>query len=364
MQYQRSSVQSCAFIPFSLPRLRSASLCLGQALIVASVVTCLTIGYPIEPALAAPTADDIMKHLPISDSQKQDILNGKVVKWTTTESGERELAVGVMGLLKGTPEKAAQLFRGGAGYNLIDAITAHGLISGKGTEADFANLVLEPNGEKEAGRYLDAEPGEDLNLDKQEIAAFQALKAQSKDGGGNQKAVEAQIRKNFLARLQAYQAKGLAGVRPYERGGNEERLSSNEIHLSVASNKVLKSLYPKFWEVLDKYPNADMTGVEEKFYWLNLEIFSRPLLALSHRMLYQEGDTIVVSDRHFYTSHEYNSLQAVGGAWPKGDGSLIVYMYRISTDQVGGFGSSAKHPVSRALIGPYVEDLFKKILAQ
>ena len=61
-----------------------------------------------------------------------------------------------------------------------------------------------------------------------------------------------------------------------------------------------------------------MTGVEESFFWLNIEVFSRPLLVLVHRMLYQEGQTYLVSDRHFYTSHEYNSLQAVGGVWPQG----------------------------------------------
>ena len=364
MAFQGSMIQSCAFIPFSLTRLSSASLCLGQTLILASVVTCLTIGYPFEPALAAPTADDVLKALPLSDSQKQDALNGEVVKWTTTEAGERELAVGVVLLMKAKPDKVANLFRGAAGYKLIDAVTAHGKISGKGTEADFANLVLEPNGEKEASRYLDAEPGDDLNLDKKEIAAFQALKAKAKGGGGGQKAVEAQIRKNFLARLQAYQAKGLDGVGPYERGDNEERLSNQEILLSVDANKILASLYPKFSETLRNYPNGNMTGVEESFFWLNMEIFSRPLLILSHRMLYKEGDTYLAADRHFYTSHEYNSLQAVGGVWPKGDDSLLVYLYRISTDQVGGFGSSAKHPVSRALMGPYIVELFEKIRAQ
>jgi hypothetical protein len=342
----------------------SASLCLGQALILASVVTCLTIGYAIEPALAAPTADDVMKALPISDSQKQDVLNGEVVKWTTMEAGERELAVGIIMLKKGTPEKVVQLFREAEGYKLIDAVTAHGSISGKGTEADFANLVLEPNGEKEAGRYLDAEPGEDFNLDKKEIAAFQALKAKSKDGSGTQKAVEALIRKNFLARLQAYQAKGLAGMSPYERGDNEERMSNQEILLSVDANKILAKLHPKFSEILHTYPSGDMTGVEESFFWLNIEVFSRPLLVLSHRMLYKDGDGYVAADRHFYTSHEYNSLQAVGGVWPKGDSSLVVYLYRISTDQVGGFGSSAKHPISRALMGPYIVELFEKIQAQ
>jgi hypothetical protein len=363
MLFQRSRINSHVFMRFSLARLMSASSYLGQTLIFASVITWVMIGYSIQPAWATLTADDIMKTLPLSDSQRQDVLNGEIVKWTTMEAGERELAVGIIMLKKGTPEEAAQLFRGAGAYKLTDAVTTHGSISGKGTEADFANMVLEPNGEKEAGRYLEAEPGEDFNLDKKEMAAFQALKAQSKDGSGNQKAVEAQIRKNFLARLQAYQAKGLDGIGPYERG-SEARMSNQEILLSVAANKILAKLYPKFNQILHNYPNGDMTGVEESFIWLNIEVFSRPLLVLSHRMLYKDGDAYVASDRHFYASHEYNSLQAVGGVWPKGDRSLLVYLYRISTDQVGGFGSSAKHPISRALMGPYIVELFEKIRAQ
>lgn len=364
MPPQRSMIQPCAFIPFPLTRLTSTAMRLGQICMVASVVSCLTIGNPIQPALAVHTADEVLKALPLSDSQKQDVLNGKVVKWTTTEAGERELAVGVVMLMKAKPENAARLFRGAEGYKQIEAVTAHGSISGKGTEADFANMVLEPNGEKEAGRYLDAEPGDDLNLDSKEIAAFQALKTKTKDGGVNQKAVEAQIRKNLLARLQAYQAKGLAGMSPYERGDNEERLSNQEILLSVDAAKLLTQHYPKFSEMLHNYPNTDMTGVEESFFWLNIEVFSRPLLVLSHRMLYKDGDTYVASDRHFYASREYNTLQAGGGVWPKGDSSLIAYLYRVSTDQVGGFGSSAKHPISRALMGPYVIELFEKFHTQ
>jgi hypothetical protein len=360
MPPQRSLIQPCVFIPFPLTRLTSTAIRLGQICMVASVISCLTIGNPIQPALAAPTADEVLKALPLSDSQKQDVLNGKVVKWTTTEAGERELAVGIILLMKGKPEKAAQLFRGAEGYTQIEAVTAHGIISGKGTEADFANLVLEPNGEKEAGRYLDAEPGDDLNLDSKEIAAFQALR----NSGANQKGVEAQIRKNLLARLQAYQAKGLAGMSPYERGGNEERMSNQEILLSLDAAKLLAQHYPKFSEMLHNYPNTDMTGVEESFFWLNIEVFGRPLLVLSHRMLYKDGDTYVASDRHFYASREYNTLQAGGGVWPKGDSSLIAYLYRVSTDQVGGFGSSAKHPISRALMGPYVIELFEKIRTQ
>ena len=364
MLIQRSWFQPPVFIPFPLPRLTSAFAGLGHAFLLGSLVVCLTIGYPIESARGTSAADDILKVLPISDSQKRQVLNGNVVRWTTKESDDREIAVGIVMLMKANPEKAAQLFRSAEGYKLIDAVTAHGMIAGQATTADFANLVLEPNGAKEATRYLDAKPGNALNLDSQEIAAFQALKARSQDSGGKQQDVEALIRKHFLARLQAYQAKGLDGVSPYTRRSNEKRLASHKIRLSVTANKITASLYPKFNEVLVHYPHADMTGVEESFFWLNIEVFSRPLLVLVHRMLYQEGQPYLVSDRHFYTSHEYNSLQAVGGVWPKGDGSLLVYLYRVSTDQVGGFGSSVKRPVSRALMGPYVEELFEKIRAQ
>ncbi len=364
MPIQRSRIKLSASLPFPLPYLMSTFVGLGHAFLLGSLVICLTIGYPIEPAMGTPTADDILNALPLSDAKKRQVLNGNVVRWTTQEADNREIAVGIVMLMKANPEKAAQLFRGAEGYKLIDAVTAHGMISGNGTAADFASLSLEPNGGKEATRYLDAKPGSALNLDSREIAAFQALKATSKDGGENQQAVEALIRKHFLARLQAYQAKGLAGVSPYARRGNKKRLSSQKIRLSVAANKISASLYPKFNEVLVNYPNADMTGVEESFFWLNIEVFSRPLLVLTHRMLYQEGETYLASDRHFYTSHEYNSLQAVGGAWPKDNGSLIVYLYRVSTDQVGGFGSSVKRPAARILMGPYIEELFEKIRAQ
>jgi hypothetical protein len=36
----------------------------------------------------------------------------------------------------------------------------------------------------------------------------------------------------------------------------------------------------------------------------------------------------------------------------------------VSTDQVAGFGSSAKHPVSRALMEPYLKDLLEALRAK
>ena len=57
-------------------------------------------------------------------------------------------------------------------------------------------------------------------------------------------------------------------------------------------------------------------------------------------------------------------MQAVGGALPTRDGTVLIYLYRVSTDQVGGFGSSVKHPVARTLMAPYVKGLFEEIRAR
>ena len=121
MPIQVFRFQRCSFIPFPLPRLMSALAGLGYTYIMmVSLIVCVSIGYPIESARGTPTADDILNALPLSASQKRQVLNGQVVRWTTQESNNREIAVGIVMLMKANPEKAAQLFRGAEGYKLID----------------------------------------------------------------------------------------------------------------------------------------------------------------------------------------------------------------------------------------------------
>jgi len=81
-------------------------------------------------------------------------------------------------------------------------------------------------------------------------------------------------------------------------------------------------------------------------------------------MLFQVGEVYFASDRHYYTSHDYNSLQQGVTVLPTKDGMLVITLVRVSTDQVGGFGSSAKHSISRALMGPYFTGLYETIRAK
>jgi hypothetical protein len=341
--------------------LRKGILKLGWAPLVGVVVsTCFILGNLSSTALAVPTAEEVLKALAISDGDQEEIRRGKIVRWTTKEGSDRELAMGVALLLRDTPENLATLFREAVTYKMVGSITAYGEISGKGKVGDFAGVKLEPNGEDEAKRYLEAEPGDTLNLDAKEIAAFQVLK--TKDGA--QPAVEALVREKLLTRYQAYRQSGLSGIPSYERGDGETFQLGQDLLLATNQSQVLAKFCEKFYQILLQYPAVDTKPIEDWFYWVNVEVFSRPTLILSHRMLFDHSGIFVTADRHFYASHEYNGLQSIAGTLPVQEGSLFLVLYRISTDGVAGFGSAVKHPVARGLMGPYMEEMFEGLRAK
>ena len=350
---------SSCLSPSSLWHLgKQGSLKFGFAAMVGAMVsTCLIMPDFTSSAMAVPTAEELLKALPLSDGEREDVLKGEIVRFTTEEGSDRELALGAVLLVRKVPENLIPLWREAVVFKLVGAVTAFGEISDQATVNDFAGMKLQPNGEDEAQRYLEAEPGDTLNLDMKEISAFQALKAK----GGSQAEVETLVREQLLDRYRAYREKGLSGIPPYARGGEKMFELSRDLLLATNEAKLVAKYFPSFHQTLLNYPASQAKQIETRFNWANVDVFSRPTLILSHRMLFNEGDAYVVVDRHFYASHEYNGLQAVGGALPAKEGSLLVSLYRISTDGVAGFGSSAKHPVARGLMGPYFEEIFEGI---
>ena len=331
---------------------------------VVSILVGLTLCSPVLEAWALPTAIELLQELQVSDSDRQRIQEGKIVTWSATEGSDRELALGMAMLAKTKPENLVELFREAAAFKNVSSVTAYGKIVGEGTVADFAGLKLEPNGEKEARRYLEAEPGDALNLDAKEIAAFRALKSASKDGEVPIQKVEALVRECLLARYQAYHSKGLTGIAPYARKSGHQTLASDELAIATKQSKLMAKHLPSVYNVLLNYPTIkfkEAEELEEQFFWVNIEVFGRPTFVLSHRLRFRIGEAYVSVDRHYYASHDYNSLQQGALALPTTNGIVVTYLSRVSTDQVAGFGSSAKHPVSRALMGPYLKDLLEAL---
>ena len=339
-----------------------------QQSIIVMIGAALLLCVPGPATGALPTADEFMKELHLSDAEKQRILDGKIVDWSASEGSDRELALGMAFLAKTKPEHLAEMYREAIITKEIPVITARGRITGEGTMAELAGVKLEPNAEKEARRYLEVEPGDKLNLDVKEMAAFQALRSASRIGEVPVMEVETLIRQGLLARYQAYRKKGLAGISPYERGHGEQRRAGDELLLSTRELTRTAKYLPAFHSFLLNYPNGmikeEVQNLEEFFYWLNVDVFGRPTYVLVHRVLYHAGDAVVAVERQYYASHDYNSmLQAIAGL-PTRDGTFCVYLGLVSTDQVAGFTSPALHPLSRIIAAPYIKDMFERLQAK
>ena len=338
-----------------------------QFVACAAFSICIGVAFngSILEAATLPTVDEVMQELHLSDSDRQSVRQGKIVDWSAIEGSDRELALGMAFLVKMKPEKLKEMYREAFILKEVSVITAHGRITGEGTMAELAGVKLQPNGEKEAKRYLNVEPGSELNLDAKEMAAFQALKAGGDADAVPIQKVEALVRQGLLARYHAYRAKGLYGIAPYERGNGEQRLAGDELLLSTKELTGVAKHLPAFHKFLITYPKGlekdEAKNFEEFFYWLNINVFGRPMFVLVHRMLYHVGDAAVAVERHYYTSHDYNSMLQGIAALPTKDGTFLFYIGRVSTDQVAGFGSSALHPVSRAITAPYIKDMFEKL---
>ena len=338
---------------------------LGATRALVSVCVGVVLCGPVLDASALPPADEILQELQISDSDRQRIREGEIVTWTATEGSDRELALGMALLVKTQAENLSGLFHEAALFMNVKVITAYGEIRNEATKDDFGSVKLEPNGEKEAQRYLQAEPGDELNLDAKELAAFKALKSASKDRAVPIQQVEALIREGLLARYQAYHTKGLAGIAPYARKSGPHLLASAELSIATKQSKLVAKYLPSVYDVVVNYPATLKKGEEfrEQFFWINSEVRGRPTYTLSHRMLFRVGEAYVIVDRQYYASHDYNCLQQGAAALPTRDGTVVVYLSRVSTEQVGGFGSSVKHSAARVLMTPYFKDMLEALRA-
>lgn len=317
----------------------------------------LALSLVAAPAWATPAVSDIATAIGLGPDDVARVQNGEMVTLSPPETSERELAVGMVFFVKAPPATVVQQFRRGGDLKQDPNLRGSYPIDGAGTVGDFAPLRLAPNGADEAKRWLDATPGDAVNLSDAEIAAFQGLPRTA-----SQADVEAQIRRMLLARLQAYRQRGLAGIAPYARAGDARDVAGS-LQASTAASRVLAKFAPAFRTVLLGYPGGEPSGLEEEYYWLAYDLDDRPNLTLRHRLAQPVGEGYVVADREFYVSQGYNEMQAIAGFLPADGGTIVFYVTRTSTDRAGGFGSSAKHAIGRKLMAREIEAIFEKARA-
>ena len=301
-------------------------------------------------AWGATDAKQVLAKLGFPADTYSRVMAGELVSRDVSSSTERELATGLAFLVKESPKELLADMHEGLLQQVDENTLAHGEIQASASLGDFDGVKLEGG---EAKAYQGAEAGGDLNLSSDELQAFNALE------GKPAAEVEAQVRKSLLARAQAYQKSGLDGIASYARDGGE-RSPAEELRSASEAAKPLKEGVPSFYQTLLGYPKKP-ENFTEKYTWMRYSAHDKPVFILTHAFSVEQGDAIAVCQRQFYVSGNYNSEQALAAFLPVEGGTLVAYVNRTSTDQVTGFGGSAKRSIGAKLLSSQLNDLFARL---
>lgn len=197
-----------------------------------------------------------------------------------------------------------------------------------------------------------ASPGSKLNLSKDEIEKLRAAPKPE---------TLAVYRSLLAARAEAYMSGGLTAIAPYARSG-ENAEPGRELRSATKKLAHLETEAPSFARVLLEFPKPSPQTVEHQFWWQLLEVEKKPTPVLIHRAFEQRDHYALLATRQFYVARSYNSLQVVVGVFAlDAERSLVVYTNRTFTDQVAGFGSSARHRIGRGMLVDEVSTFFEAL---
>lgn len=298
--------------------------------------------------------DDILQEAGFSASAIAEVKAGKLHYGGSLDAAsDKELSVKLAFHVNAKLENAKGIFLDSPKKKEYDpTVESLGMIAGDGGEGsldDFKGIKLSAKGMDKL--YQKAAPGNDLNLAVDEISMFKQCK--------NHEEVENCLRQVLLARFRAYKKNGLAGIKNYAR--KKKGFSpGDELKNQIKAGKILPKRAPEFNKHVLDYPNNKPDDVEESFFWVNSIIDEKPTIALIHRVGMPQDGGFVYMERHFYISRSHNCLQGIGAALPVDDGAVVLYATRTSTDQVSGFGGTAKRGIGNKIMGGRMAENFER----
>lgn len=272
-------------------------------------------------------------------------------------TSERELAVAIAFLVRAPQSDLCELFFTKRDCEYDRPVTAFGVIQGEGALRDLSRLHLDPNAHAMAKAYLHAKPGSDLNLSREEIAEFNALKrgrgpsssgSRSRTGGTSWCATGRAV--GLASTASSHTHGAVAGTTAPVRSSTARRgrrrgwrcTRRNSIVRSSSTRDRFRWKWRNGWTGRN---SASTTG--RRCRWSTV---STPGKATS-----------TSSQSHFYVSRSYNSVQAIGGALPVEGGTVVVYLDRTSIDQVEGFGSEVNRALGERVRTVHVAEIFERM---
>lgn len=219
----------------------------------------------------------------------------------------------------------------------------HREISGN---ADFADVGFTAEEYEHADALLNAKVGKKFNLSKAEVAELRRIGASARGRDARLEAASEAMRKILLDRYRAYRATGLAGVAPYQRSSRKAISVGDELTLTTETFEPFAEYFPAYYRVMRNYP-AGAECCEHIFRWLKVRIKKRPAFALTHTIIQEQDDFLLITERHFYVSSTLNSVQVTLSWVPWDQDTQMGLAVSASTDVLDSFMGRVLRPLGR-----------------
>jgi hypothetical protein len=313
------------------------------------------------------SASQVAQALGFDRAAEQKLLAGEIVTAEREETTAKQLAVSIGMLVKGDPDALATAVLDGQTLKANPAILGFGKIDPEAPAAGLAGVAYTAGEVDEIRKLLKAKAGDEFNLSADELAALRKVTSQlDPKQAGDPVVVEAvneAYRSILLGRLEAYLARGVAGIAPYQRDG-EVSDPAEELRAAAEASQLLERAAPDMYRGLLDYPEHQPADVEHAFFWVKEVANDRPVFSLNHRMLQRRPDGLLLLSRTFYAGHSFNASLSGAGALPVEGGNAVFYTNRTASDQVAGFMQGMRHEMGRGMMRDALIESFEAIRAK
>jgi hypothetical protein len=313
------------------------------------------------------SASQVAQALGFDRAAEQKLLAGEIVTAEREETTAKQLAVTIGMVVKGDPDALAAAVLDGQTLQANPAILGFGKIDPEAPAAGLAGVAYTEGEVDEIRKLLAAKAGDEFNLSADELAALRKVTSQlDPKQAGDPAVVEAvneAYRSILLGRLEAYLARGVAGIAPYQRDGGLSD-PAEELRAAAEASQLLERAAPDAYRGLLDYPEHQPADVEHAFFWVKEVANDRPVFSLNHRMAQRRPDGLILLSRTFYAGHSFNASLSGAGVLPVEGGNAVFYTNRTASDQVAGFMQGMRHEMGRGMMRDALIESFEAIRTQ
>lgn len=306
------------------------------------------------------TLEEVTQLLGYSAGDVEKLRGGEIISKDVERQREDQLRASVGMAIDAPLTSIAEGLKEARYLNIGSSTLGFGELSTPMQESEWQEVGFTAEESDEIKKLAEAKPGSDFNLSTEEFA----LLDERLGGEADAAAASAVYRDILIGRFNAYQDKGVAGISPYDRGGDTSSPADEIRAVEQRTADNIGARYPAFIAAVTEFPAGQSPDIANRFFWKKLEVEDRPAFVLIHQAIEEGSNYILASARQYFVGHTYNSLQAFSLAMQEDDKTYVFQVNTTATDQITGLFSGIASSVGQPRIRESLQKFFDKARAE